>query len=108
VWLIKGRNPIQSNPTRPVYSVLTKVTKTITNQISGSAVQCSVKMEKRTVYAWGVAILCFVVLMIVTPAIPQSQAYHDFADKREFFGQYFSLLFFIRVSLSSSILIFCF
>uniref|UniRef100_A0A2N9IY60 Ceramidase n=1 Tax=Fagus sylvatica TaxID=28930 RepID=A0A2N9IY60_FAGSY len=53
--------------------------------ISGSAVQCSVKMEKRTVYAWGVAILCFVVLMIVTPAIPQSQAYHDFADKREFF-----------------------
>jgi len=26
------------------------------------------------------------VLMIVTPVIPQSQAYHDFADKREFFG----------------------
>ncbi|XP_059435082.1 uncharacterized protein LOC132168032 [Corylus avellana] len=43
-------------------------------------------MKKRTVYAWGVAILCFVVLMIVTPAIPQSEAYHDFADKREFFG----------------------
>ncbi|XP_021649267.2 uncharacterized protein LOC110641746 isoform X2 [Hevea brasiliensis] len=39
-----------------------------------------------TVYAWGVAILCFVVLMIVTPAIPQSEKYHDFADKREFFG----------------------
>lgn len=37
-------------------------------------------------YAWGVAIVCFVVLMIVTPAIPQSEAYHDFADKREFFG----------------------
>ncbi|KAG8646138.1 hypothetical protein MANES_10G126350v8 [Manihot esculenta] len=34
----------------------------------------------------GVAILCFVVLMIVTPAIPQSQGYHDFADKRQFFG----------------------
>ena len=24
--------------------------------------------------------------MIVTPAIPQSEAYHDFADQREFFG----------------------
>ncbi|KAB1207041.1 hypothetical protein CJ030_MR7G011362 [Morella rubra] len=44
-------------------------------------------MRKRTVFAWGVAIVCFVVLMIVTPAIPQSQAYHDFADKREFFGK---------------------
>ncbi|KAK9286981.1 hypothetical protein L1049_015389 [Liquidambar formosana] len=44
------------------------------------------EMEKRTVYAWGLAILCFVVLMIVTPVIPQSEEYHDFADKREFFG----------------------
>lgn len=44
-------------------------------------------MKKRTVYVWGVAILCFVVLMIVTPAIPQSEAYHDFADQREFLGQ---------------------
>ncbi|PON68406.1 Senescence associated protein [Parasponia andersonii] len=43
-------------------------------------------MRKRTIYAWGVAILCFVVLMIVTPAIPQSQEYHDFADQRQFFG----------------------
>ncbi|KAK3414241.1 uncharacterized protein LOC104419966 [Eucalyptus grandis] len=43
-------------------------------------------MRRRTMYAWGVAIVCFVVLMIVTPAIPQSEAYHDFADKREFFG----------------------
>ncbi|KAI7992988.1 hypothetical protein LOK49_LG12G00182 [Camellia lanceoleosa] len=43
-------------------------------------------MSKRTLYAWGVAVLCFVVLMIVTPAIPQSQEYHNFADKREFFG----------------------
>ncbi|KAH7518823.1 hypothetical protein FEM48_Zijuj09G0212000 [Ziziphus jujuba var. spinosa] len=48
-------------------------------------------MRKRTVYAWGVAILCFVVLMMVTPAIPQSQAYHDFADKRRFLGQLLSL-----------------
>ncbi|KAI8555096.1 hypothetical protein RHMOL_Rhmol05G0147800 [Rhododendron molle] len=43
-------------------------------------------MKKRTLLAWGVAILCFVALMIVTPAIPQSEAYHDFADQREFFG----------------------
>ncbi|OAY44927.1 uncharacterized protein LOC110618593 [Manihot esculenta] len=43
-------------------------------------------MQRRTLYAWGVAILCFVVLMIVTPAIPQSEEYHDFADQREFFG----------------------
>ncbi|XP_065635689.1 uncharacterized protein LOC112015901 [Quercus suber] len=43
-------------------------------------------MRKRTVYAWLVAIVCFVVLMIVTPAIPQNEAYHDFADTREFFG----------------------
>ncbi|XP_010518920.1 PREDICTED: uncharacterized protein LOC104798496 [Tarenaya hassleriana] len=43
-------------------------------------------MRRRTMYAWGVPIICFVVLMIVTPAIPQSQAYHDFADQRAFFG----------------------
>ncbi|XP_057976480.1 uncharacterized protein LOC131163761 [Malania oleifera] len=43
-------------------------------------------MRKRTLGAWGVAIFCFLVLMIVTPAIPQSEEYHDFADKREFFG----------------------
>ncbi|GMH14995.1 hypothetical protein Nepgr_016836 [Nepenthes gracilis] len=43
-------------------------------------------MKYRTVLVWAVAILCFVVLMIVTPAIPQSEEYHDFADKREFFG----------------------
>ncbi|KAG5548671.1 hypothetical protein RHGRI_014126 [Rhododendron griersonianum] len=41
-------------------------------------------MKKQTLLAWGVAILCFVVLMIVTPAIHQSEAYHDFADQREF------------------------
>lgn len=45
-------------------------------------------MRKRAVWAWGVAIVCFVVLMIVTPAIPQSEAYHDFADQREFFGDF--------------------
>lgn len=50
-------------------------------------------MRRRTLYAWGVAILIFVVLMVVTPAIPQSEAYHDFADKREFFGNWFMFLF---------------
>ncbi|CAN1305308.1 hypothetical protein LINPERPRIM_LOCUS26488, partial [Linum perenne] len=44
------------------------------------------KMQKRTIYAWAVAIVCFVVLMLVTPAIPQSQEYHDFADHRHFLG----------------------
>eukprot|EP00257_Ricinus_communis_P009963 XP_002529266.2 uncharacterized protein LOC8285161 [Ricinus communis] len=43
-------------------------------------------MRNRTLLAWGVAILCFIVLMIVTPSIPQSEEYHDFADQREFFG----------------------
>lgn len=46
----------------------------------------SPKMRKRTVYAWLVALVCFLVLMIVTPAIPQSQDYHNFADHRTFFG----------------------
>nr|GMD92890.1 putative ceramidase [Ipomoea batatas] len=36
---------------------------------------------------WGAAILCFVVvLMVLTPRIPQPKSYHDFADKRKFFG----------------------
>ncbi|XP_050209789.1 uncharacterized protein LOC126660367 [Mercurialis annua] len=43
-------------------------------------------MRNRTVWAWGVALLCFIILMIVTPAIPQSQEYHDFADQRQFLG----------------------
>ncbi|KAI4342260.1 hypothetical protein MLD38_026902 [Melastoma candidum] len=43
-------------------------------------------MRKRTLWAWGTAIVCFVVLMIVTPVIPQDEAYHDFADHRDFFG----------------------
>lgn len=43
-------------------------------------------MRKRIVYAWAVALICFIVLMIVTPAIPQSQDYHNFADQRTFFG----------------------
>ncbi|XP_057530516.1 uncharacterized protein LOC130808960 [Amaranthus tricolor] len=43
-------------------------------------------MEKRTVYIWLLSILTFVVLMIFTPAIPQSQEYHNFADQRQFLG----------------------
>ncbi|XP_004485489.1 uncharacterized protein [Cicer arietinum] len=43
-------------------------------------------MRKRIVSAWGVALICFIVLMIVTPTIPQSQEYHNFADQRTFFG----------------------
>ncbi|KAM0940502.1 hypothetical protein DsansV1_C18g0150931 [Dioscorea sansibarensis] len=41
--------------------------------------------SKRRVCGWVAAIVIFVVLMIVTPAIPQSQEYHDFADQRTLF-----------------------
>lgn len=47
-------------------------------------------MKKRTIYSWGAATVIFLVLMIVTPTIPQSQAYHDFADQRTFFGNFSS------------------
>ncbi|KMT08112.1 hypothetical protein BVRB_6g143610 [Beta vulgaris subsp. vulgaris] len=43
-------------------------------------------MDKRAVSLWLIAVLIFVVLMIVTPAIPQSQEYHNFADQRQFLG----------------------
>ncbi|XP_027908988.1 uncharacterized protein LOC114168393 [Vigna unguiculata] len=43
-------------------------------------------MRNRSLYAWLVALFCFLVLMIVTPAIPQSQEYHNFADHRKFLG----------------------
>ncbi|ESW05139.1 hypothetical protein PHAVU_011G155400 [Phaseolus vulgaris] len=43
-------------------------------------------MRNRSVYASLVALFCFLVLMIVTPAIHQSQDYHNFADHRKFFG----------------------
>ncbi|KAL3538548.1 hypothetical protein ACH5RR_001914 [Cinchona calisaya] len=42
--------------------------------------------NKRCMLVWGVAILCFIVLMIITPKIPQSEEYHNFADQRQFFG----------------------
>ncbi|CAL0325098.1 unnamed protein product [Lupinus luteus] len=44
-------------------------------------------MRKRTVQqACGVAVSCCILLMLITPRIPQPQKYHDFADKRQFFG----------------------
>ncbi|KAG0480528.1 hypothetical protein HPP92_011386 [Vanilla planifolia] len=42
-------------------------------------------MEKGKVFGCLVAVVIFVVLMIVTPSIPQSQEYHNFADKRKLF-----------------------
>lgn len=41
---------------------------------------------KKEYIAWGVAVLCFIILMLITPSIPQSQEYHDFADQRQFLG----------------------
>jgi hypothetical protein len=35
---------------------------------------------------WIAAACLFVVLMLVTPKIPQDQKYHNFADKQNFFG----------------------
>jgi hypothetical protein len=65
------------------------------------------EMNKRSVCGWVVAILCFIILMVVTPAIPQSQEYHNFADQRDlFFGNsnnfnfnfnYYYLLLIIKV-----------
>ncbi|KAI3951571.1 hypothetical protein MKX01_018687 [Papaver californicum] len=43
-------------------------------------------MSKRNIYIWGISILCFVVLMVVTPVYPQDETYHDFADHRTFLG----------------------
>lgn len=36
---------------------------------------------------WGVAAAMFVILMLITPKIPQDQKYHQFADKRNFYGE---------------------
>ena len=65
------------------------------------------EMNNRSVCGWVVAILCFIILMVVTPAIPQSQEYHNFADQRDlFFGNsnnfnfnfnYYYLLLIIKV-----------
>ncbi|CAA7396949.1 unnamed protein product [Spirodela intermedia] len=42
-------------------------------------------MERKAKYGWAAAVVCFLVLMVVTPAIPQSQEYHQFADQRRLF-----------------------
>ncbi|RAL44950.1 hypothetical protein DM860_003709 [Cuscuta australis] len=45
------------------------------------------KMREMGPGALGVGILCFALLMLITPRIPQPQKYHDYADKRRrFFG----------------------
>ena len=41
--------------------------------------------RKKKWVAWAVAAAIFVVLMLVTPAIPQDEAYHHFADHRTLF-----------------------
>ncbi|KAE9610326.1 hypothetical protein Lalb_Chr07g0185441 [Lupinus albus] len=44
-------------------------------------------MKKRTVQqACGITVSCCILFMLITPRIPQPQKYHDFADKRQFFG----------------------
>ncbi|KAI9103640.1 hypothetical protein K1719_023263 [Acacia pycnantha] len=44
-------------------------------------------MDNHVVYGWVAGLTCsFLLLMMVTPRIPQPQNYHDFADKRKFFG----------------------
>lgn len=35
---------------------------------------------------WGTALVCFVVLMLLTPRMPQPQSYHKFADQRNLIG----------------------
>ncbi|MED6168265.1 hypothetical protein PIB30_010326 [Stylosanthes scabra] len=42
--------------------------------------------KDKVVHALGAVVACFVLVMLVTPSIPQPQKYHDFADKRTFFG----------------------
>ncbi|KEH20750.1 uncharacterized protein [Medicago truncatula] len=43
-------------------------------------------MKEGTAQAWVVAVASFYLFMKLTPSIPQPQMYHDFADKRQFFG----------------------
>jgi len=44
-----------------------------------------VAKEKRF-YASGAGLFCLILLMLLTPTVPQSQDYHIFADRRNFFG----------------------
>lgn len=41
--------------------------------------------RRRKWVAWAAAAAIFVVLMLVTPAIPQDEDYHHFADQRTLF-----------------------
>jgi len=43
------------------------------------------KNKKEKYYLLGALFVCAVVVMMIVPPIPQSEAYHDFADKREVF-----------------------
>ncbi|KAH7366321.1 hypothetical protein KP509_18G072600 [Ceratopteris richardii] len=43
-------------------------------------------MDRRRLIITAVSIVSFVVLMLVTPRIPQDPSYHDFADQRNFIG----------------------
>eukprot|EP00250_Pteridium_aquilinum_P007235 c17003_g1_i1 orf=111-1055(+) len=45
-----------------------------------------IRRQPRRVWVWSAAIFCFLVLMLVTPRIPQDQSYHDFADQRNLIG----------------------
>ncbi|MED6119357.1 hypothetical protein PIB30_010864 [Stylosanthes scabra] len=42
--------------------------------------------KDKVVHALGAVVACFVLVMVVTPPIPQPQKYHDFADKRTFYA----------------------
>jgi hypothetical protein len=43
-------------------------------------------MKNQTAQICLIAVASFYLFMKLTPSIPQPQMYHDFADKREFFG----------------------
>jgi len=43
-------------------------------------------MKKEKYYLLSALFVCAVVVMMIVPAIPQSESYHNFADKRTIFG----------------------
>ncbi|PNY10115.1 hypothetical protein L195_g006684 [Trifolium pratense] len=43
-------------------------------------------MKNQTAQIWLIAVTSLYLFMKLTPSIPQPQMYHDFADKRQFFG----------------------
>jgi hypothetical protein len=56
-------------------------------KLSGGCGRAAAAMDegKKKWVAWAAAAAIFVVLMLVTPAIPQDEDYHDFADQRSLF-----------------------